>query len=66
MELLTNDEEKKNNLIIYHQNMRSRNNNNEELCTMFLEKYLSSHFMYVSEHHMKEYEINNFQCLYTI
>jgi hypothetical protein len=59
MELMINSEATKDNLSIYHQNIQSLHNN-EELSTMLLEKHLSPHFICLSEHHMKSYEIHNF------
>jgi len=50
----------KNELSIYHQNIRSLYNKKEQLSTILLEKHLNPHFMCLSEHHMKEYEIKNF------
>jgi NAD-dependent SIR2 family protein deacetylase len=57
---MISSEATKDNLSIYHQNIQSLHNNKEELSTMLLEKHLSPHFICLSEHHMKEYEIHNF------
>jgi hypothetical protein len=58
MELMIHSEATKDILSICHQNIRSLHNN--ELSTMLLERHLSPHFIYLSEHHMKEYKIHNF------
>jgi hypothetical protein len=49
-----------NNITLYHQNVHSLTNKIDELSIIMQQNYIGSHYICLTEHHLKETEITKF------